>query len=357
MLKSIVFIALLTLLYGCGRTAGSSQHISEKSSGNLRFVTVEKSRFVAGNYSGSGHFQTVVKTVDKPEIYAHEDALEEAANYTLIENGKEKDESRIAVTKSNNEVESKVMLLLDLSGSIIDGGCNRSGSTCDQLIRSANDFIARVVRGGRFQIAIYYFNSRREIMPLSPQTEFPTGNTQILQNAIEQLRDESFIDRYLKGYDSTNLYGAVRQSGEKVCSWIDCERQESFEIGSVVVFTDGRDEADYMSKSEMLKSLKRNIQYYTIGIGNADNRTLIEISGRAHHFEASQENIQSAFTQAYNDILYNSSFYRIDYCPSTQEGSVRIKILFDDRKNGIRAYTREEKISIDTSSDLRCDIY
>ncbi len=358
MFRYMLLLAMLLALSGCGRTADDGGSLSLKSSGNLKFVTVQKNRFIPSGYLNGGHYQTVVRTLNKPEIYAQNDALEKADNYTLIENGKERDESKIAVKKSNNEVDNKVLLLLDLSGSIIDGGCHTTGSTCYQLIASAEDFLTNVINGGRFEIAIYYFNARREIMPLSSQVEFPTGNLTILKSAIEQLKDDAFVENYLKGYDySTNLYGAVVGAGEKVCSWIDCENNRNFETGSVVIFTDGRDEAGLVSKKSMLKSLKKSIQYYTIGIGNADNRTLIDISGKAHHFEASQDDVQSAFIEAYNDILYNSSFYKISYCPSTQEGKLRVKILFNDRDHGIRAYTEEEKISIEKGGDLRCDLY
>ncbi len=358
MIKTAFLLLLLLIAAGCGRTAGSGNTLQTKSSGNLAFVTVRKSHFVASDYSQGGHYQMVVKTRNKPEIYAQNDALENAKYYTLLENGKHKEESRVSVQKSNNEVDSKVMLLLDLSGSIIEGGCNTPGSTCYQLIESANDFISNIIQGGRYEIAIYYFNAKKEIMPLSAQSEFPTANVTILKNAIGQLKDDNFIERYLKGYDnSTNLYGAVKQSGEKVCAWIGCEDKNSFEMGSVVIFTDGRDLADLVSKRDMLKSLKPDIQYYTIGIGNADNKTLIEISGKAHHFEASEENIQSAFTEAYNDLLYNSSFYKLNYCPSTREGTLRVKLFFNDTEHHIRAYTDEDKITIDPQNDIRCDIY
>ncbi len=356
-MRNILFVIVLMLFAtGCGRTADSDSSLGT-TSGDLEFVTVQKSHFVSSNYSDTGHYQMVVKTLNKPDIYAIDDALEKAEYYALIENGKHKEESKITIQKSNNEVESKVMLLLDLSGSIIDGGCQESTSTCYQLIQSATDFVTNIINSGRFEIAIYYFNAKKEIIPLSSQTEFPTGNITVLKAAIEQLKDQAFVDRYLKGYDnSTNLYGAVVQSGDKVCSWIDCEDQNSFEIGSVVIFTDGRDLAELVSKEEMLKSLKSQLQYYTIGIGDADNKTLIQISGEAHHFEADQDNIQSAFTQAYNDILYNSSFYRIGYCPSTLDGTVRIKVLFDDTEHRIRAYTDEDKINLSDHPDFRCDI-
>lgn len=356
MVKTLLVIFTLLFIAGCGRTNDLNPDIDTKSNGKLELVTVEKSHFVTGNYPDSGHYQTIIKTVNKPDIYARNDALENPQNYTLYENNKHKEESVIQIQKSNNEVESTVMLLLDLSGSIIDEGCNVEGSTCNQLIKAANDFVDNIINNGKFKIAIYYFNSKKDIMPLSRETEYPTGNIDILKNAINQLKDQAFIERYLKGYDnSTNLYGAVKESGEKVCEWIDCEDQESFEIGSVVIFTDGRDLADIVSKKDMLKSLKKNLQYYTIGIGNADNKTLIEISGKARHFEASEENIEDAFSQTYNYILYNSAFYRINYCPSTQEGKVKIKIMFYDRANNIKAYTKEETIHID-QINVRCDI-
>ncbi len=353
MFKTALLFLLLLTITGCGRTAATGDSGDTRSSGDLSFTTVQKSRFVSGDYSLGGHWQMVVQTRNKPEIYAEKDALENPAYYTLLENGVHKEESRVSVEKSNNEVDSKVMLLLDLSGSIID-----NSSTRDQLISSANAFISNVIQEGRYDIAIYYFNAKKEILPLSSQSEFPTANVTILKNVIEKLRDESFVERYLKGYDfSTNLYGAVEQAGDKICSWIGCENKSRFEMGSVFIFTDGRDTAGLVSKQDMLKSLKPDIQYYTIGIGDADNRTLAEISGKSRHFEASAEDIQSAFTQAYKNLLYNSSFYKINYCPSTREGTIRIKLFFNDPENKIRAYTEEEKIQIDAQTDIRCDIY
>ncbi len=361
MYKSIGILIFFILLSGCGRVGSKDNSITtfgKKSSGDLEFITVKKSHFVSTNTQNSGYYQTIIKTIHKPDIYASDDQLEIASNYSLIENNKHKEESKISILKSNNEVNSEILLLLDLSGSIISEGCSTPGSTCRQLINSTMQFIDNIVgdANSNFQMAIYYFNAKKEIMPLSKQTEFPTGNATLLKNSIKQLNNPQFIQQYLQGYEnSTNLYGAVKQSGEKICDWIDCQNKSSFEMGSVVVFTDGRDLADIISKKDMLKSLKDNIQYYTIGIGDADNKTLIEISTKAHHFEASQDNIQSAFTDAYNNILYNSSFYQINYCPSTQEGSVRIKIFFDDKTNHIRAYTKEDKISLN-NLDLRCDL-
>ncbi len=360
MSKIAVLITIFLFLSGCGRVAdeNKSSSLSTKSSGKLQLITVKKSRFVANNDIDGGHFQTIIRTLNKPISYKQIDLLEDSYHYSLVENGKIKDESIIRVQKTDNTVKSKILLLLDLSGSILEGGCgdSNSDSVCNQLINSSNDFIDNIIKSGNFEIAIYYFNSKKSIFALSPQTEFPTANLTILKNAVEQLTDPNFVNTYLKGYNSTNLYGAIKQSGEKICSWIGCENKNGFEIGSVVVFTDGRDEAGIVGKKEMLKSLKDQIQYYTIGIGKADNETLKEISGKDHHFEASEQNIQSAFTQTYEDILYNSSFYRINYCPATLDGAVKIKILFEDEDQKIKTFTEEEKITIDSNSDFRCDL-
>ncbi len=359
MSKITILITIFLLLSGCGRIADENiSSVGASSSGKLQFVTVKNSRFVANDSIDGGHYQVIVKTINKPISYEQIDLLEDSDYYSLIENGKIKDESLISIQKTNNAVKSKILLLLDLSGSILEGGCSdeNSNSVCNQLIKSSNDFIDNIISNGAFEIAIYYFNSKKSILPLSSQTEFPTANLTILKNAIKQLQDPYFVNSYLKGYNSTNLYGAVEQSGEKVCSWTECENQNSFEIGSVVIFTDGRDLAELVSKKEMLASLKDQIQYYTIGIGDADNKTLIEISGENHHFEASEENIQSAFTQTYEEILYNSSFYRINYCPATLDGTVKVKIMFEDKNLGIKTYVKEEKIIMDDSIDFRCDI-
>ncbi len=362
MYKLISILTSILLISGCGRVAGENNNISasgKRTSGHLQFITVKKSHFVSTNDNDSGYYQSILKTLNKPDIYASDDQLEKNSNYILLENNKHKEESKISILKSNNNVNSKILLLLDLSGSIIDEGCDVPGSTCKQLIASTNQFIDDIVgdQNSNFQMAIYYFNAKKEIMPLSIQTEFPIANTTLLKNSIKQLSNPQFIENNLKGYDnSTNLYGAVKQSGEKICDWIDCGNQSNFEMGSIVIFTDGRDLADIVSKKDMLKSLKSDIEYYTIGIGNADNKTLTEISGKTHHFEASEKNIQSAFTNAYNNILYNSSFYQVNYCPSTKEGNIKIKIVFDDKTNHIKAYTQEDKISLNGKIDLRCDL-
>ena len=357
MFKTLFFTLLLLVIIGCGRTANNNSETSIKSSGKLEFITVEKSHYVAGDIPGDGHYQTVVRTVNKPVFYTKDEAdeLKKAQNYTLFENNKHKEESIVGIEKTNNEVESDVMLLLDLSGSIIDEGCSDKDSTCNQLIRAARTFVNDITKEN-FKISIYYFNAKKDIMPLSRQTEYPTSNIAILNQAINKLKDTSFVEQYLKGYDnSTNLYGAIKQSSEYVCNWVSCENSDSFKLGSIVIFTDGRDLANLVSKKDMLRSLKKNILYYTIGIGNADNKTLIEISGQERHVEASQDNIESAFNQTYENIRHNSNFYIIKYCPSTREGTVRIKILFNDKKNKIRAYTQEDKITIQ-DSDFRCDV-
>jgi hypothetical protein len=353
----LFFLTLLLFgIGGCGRTADFNSDTATNSSGKLQFITVTKSHFVAGDYPDSGHYQTVVRTLNKPDFYAQNDALEDENNYSLYENNKHTEESIIVIEKSNNEIESDVMLLLDLSGSIIDSGCNIEGTTCNKLTKAAHAFVNNIIQNGNFKIAIYYFNAKSEITPLTRQTEYPTSNLVILNDAIDKLKDSNFVQQYLKGYDnSTNLYGAVKQSGDKICSWIECDNENNFKMGSVVVFTDGRDTANLVSKKEMIKSIKDDIQYYTIGIGDADNKTLIEISGKERHFSSDAENVENAFSDTYNYILYNSSFYRINYCPSTRNGTVRIKIFFNDKDHNIKTYTQEDKISIN-NSDFRCDI-
>jgi hypothetical protein len=224
-------------------------------------------------------------------------------------------------------------------------------------VEESNKFIDNIIGKGSFEIAIYYFNSKKEIMPLSRNTEFPTTNKVALIDAVNAIKDPNFIETYLKGFNSTNLYGAVKQSSESVCTWIDCKNEDNFEIGSVVVFTDGKDLAEIVTKNDMLNSLEDNVQYYTIGIEkDADNPILIEISGKEHHFEASNDEIESAFTDTFNDILRNSNFYKINYCPATQEGVLKIKILFDDVENKIKAQTEEDTIRLNNNIDLRCDL-
>jgi hypothetical protein len=356
-----VFV-IFTLFIGCGRVGdgsfSSSNRVStsgSKSSGGLSFQTVKKSIYipsVTGQFSNSGHYRTVIRTSGKPEIYAENDLLKVDSNYKLIENGKIKDESKVVIERSNNEVKSKIMLLLDLSGSILE-----DEALSNQLIQESSTFINNILNNGSFEIAIYYFNSKKDIMPLSQNTESPISDAGMLTMALNNIKDPNFIDTYLKGFISTNLYGAVKQSSQRVCTWINCQDEGSFEMGSVIVFTDGKDLADIVTKADMLNSLEKNVQYYTIGIGKyADNRTLVDISGSEHHFEASSDKIESAFTDTFNDISRNSNFYQVNYCPATQRGNVAIKVLFEDSEHKIKAQTVEDMIKLNDGIDLRCDL-
>ncbi len=294
----------------------------------------------------------MIQTLNKPDIYAQEDdPLKEWRNYTLIENDIRKDETSLAIEKSENDVKSTVLLLLDLSGSIKEGFMQTLQTETNSFIQSntIND------------IAIYYFNSKKNIIPLDSETTYPTKDIVKLQKATDKLTDLSFIENELSGFDATNLYGAIEQSGEKVCSWMsDCTDKNSFEIGSIILITDGRDTADIVEFSEMTDSLKetKNLFYYALGIGDTANKTLEKIESQKDYyfkfFEGHEDSAQDDLKGIFDYVLNNSNFYTIKYCPATQTGTVKIEIEFDDGQ--FKAQTQKDTITLDNKIDLRCDL-
>jgi len=351
MFKLFTILTLLTLFNGCGRV-GSENDTQSTYNGDFILKTLNSSTYVQNSsYINNGHYETVIRTENRPSHYdtLDTDPFGDKNNYSLIENGNKKEETRLEVAKESQDINSSILLLLDLSGSI-----KEEVSFIEDLRTTTEDFINRSTKS---KIAIYYFNSTANIQPLDSSTQTPTNNYDVLRNALnEKLTVHSTFIQNLSGYTATNLYGAIEQSASVLCTNGICEQNTA--INSVVIITDGDDTAERVTYDNMIASLQTEINYYALGIGNTASDILKKISKTNNitfkFFESDKNSAEEDLKIIFNQVLSDNSFYTIKYCPATQIGLLNINIEFND--GNYKAKTINEEIDLNSASDLRCDL-
>ena len=371
---------ILVILFGCGRVGDEESKLKTSGapaidSGDIVFDIKSKSQLVDKNgnsYVDKGHYSLLAQSKDKT---GRPIGNLQNLTYEIYENNSNiaSSEAKVVLDKDTRVTTNNILLLLDFSGSLI-GDCGslqneveKDKNLCYQLVESAKTFIDNTVND-RQNVAIYYFNSKTTITALvTSRTSSATNNKSELKDGLNQLYDPTFRRDKLEGFSSTNLNGAVIEATKEACQWVgNCNYEnykpqdngnlEHFEFASIVVFTDGRDSAGIVSESKMFNFMNAHegLYYYTIGLGDVDTRVLSAI-GRDKYIPVSQN---SELDGAFDDLSlelsdWGNSFYKINYCPATQEGAVdiRIKVSSDDRTGII-----SDNITLPDNIDFRCDL-
>ncbi len=374
-----IMIALLALS-GCNRSGDGADvsSLGVRGGGEMLFDVKSPSRLVDRNgnsYVDQGHFSMLVQTKDK-----HGNPVGQLGDISsvLYENTSKtpSDESKVVFRKDQRNTTNQIALLLDFSESLIRDCDEVSGlmdekqrqeNLCYQLVESAKKFIDDTVSEQQ-TMAIYYFNSKTNITPLvTSNTAGSTDNKVALKAGLEKLYDKTFRETDLEGYTSTNLYGAVIEVTKVACQWVgSCNYDiykpqtktnlESFEFASIVVFTDGKDLAHRVRESEMLSFINKHdsLFYYTIGLGKVDTKVLKAIGKEKYIPVGKNSDLNGAFDDLSRQLgSWGNSFYKVEYCPAAQEGSVDIKIeAGDGNYHGII----KDHVTMPKNVDFRCDL-
>ena len=357
MRKYFVVLAIFTLFFGCGRVGSENSNIknfSQVSTGKEDFDIILKSRYIqnSNSYINQGHYSLLFK-------YAGE---AKNLDSSLFENGSKysssPDEATVKIDASGNSITNNILLLLDFSGSII-----RNRALRDQLKTSVISFIDGV---NNVKIAVYYLNSKEKITPIIAD---PMDNIFRLKEEINRLND-SYFERIIdENLISTNLHGGVIEASDIACNWIgNCRiethesevtlNKDNFEFASVVIFTDGKDQARWADEKDMFNAIKNNgaLFYQGVGVGDADRELIDKISTDEGIFN---ENLNTeSIKNVFNELTsWANSFYEAKYCPAAQKGSVDIKIEVKDRDNGSTVgFIQEKNVKLRDSEEFRCDI-
>ena len=222
------------------------------------------------------------------------------------------------------------MLLIDMSGSISAAG------KADQVVDAAKTFSDRVSKSQK--VGVYVFDGSAKITSVTPFTESKGS----VEGGIDGLKTWKAQD------PSTNLHGAIVEGVRELKTQLDRD-PKPLKFGTLVVFTDGTDQAARVKRDDMMKELRddkyENYQFYTVGVGTEfDQGELKDIGRDGSEFATDQTKIQASFDKIATRIEdVTKSYYLLSYCTPSRAGEhdVRIKATVKkdkDEKSGSLEY-------------------
>lgn len=212
-------------------------------------------------------------------------------------------ESQQTILPRSVAFELSSVLLLDMSGSVLESG------GLPTLQSAAHEFIDRV--SVEHAISIQLFDGREDLTEAVGFTE----NADALHAAVDALTELEVVD------PSTNLNGAVL-SGLSLLDSRELAAPESF-AGSLVVFTDGTDQAGRVSdEAAAAAAAATHHSTFSIGLGaEIDKPHLSALGQGGAEFASDGTEISEAFNRIADAIEARSqSFYALGYCSPKRAG-------------------------------------
>ena len=246
-------------------------------------------------------------------------------DFTIYEKGRNdacpkvisSNESFARVAPSSQIFVYNTMLVLDLSGSVI-------GNSLTELKEASKSFIENVMTGGgpdnpdgSFKMGIWWFDGEDELHKLVGFT----NDKSVLKSTIDGITPEISTD------PSTDLYGAVIKATQVAYDRLEEYRQNDIlAASSIVLFTDGTDQAARHSYAEALStvnSASASVKYFTIGLGDEiDEDVLTSLGRNGTIFATNKEELEETFRET-ADLVWAeaNSFYLFEYCSPKRDGS------------------------------------
>lgn len=265
-------------------------------------------------------------------------------NFNIFERGRNdqcfnaisSSESFAKISPNSQVFRNSTFLVLDLSNSVLS-------SSLVQLKSASIGFIDNVMPttpDEAFKMGIYWFDGEDSLHLLKELT----SDAEELKTAINGITDTISQD------PSTDLYGAVIKATdiatEKLAGF---EALDVFAAASVVLFTDGTDQAARYSRSAAVEKVNRadnNITFFSIGLGNEiDEAVLAQIGKTASVFADNSQELEARFNEISLSVAGQAnSFYLFEYCSPKRDGSGSNELI-------IQAVDGERKGAVSTSFD------
>ena len=231
-------------------------------------------------------------------------------------------ESQFTIANTEEAFAFDLMLVLDMSGSMVDSG------DADILLDAAETFVQDESTGKEVAIAI--FDGRPNIQLI---VDF-TPHESLLLAAIDSLRDYVVVD------SSTNLYGAVIDGLDALD---DRAAEAGLHAASLVVFTDGSDHAGYYDFTEALAAVELSPHtVFTIGLGSEYDVDVLTQLGRDGFVEAAAATELSDAFEAINGNVTDlaASFYAVMYCTPARANLHDLTLeVIPNNPDGILSYS------------------
>ncbi len=244
-----------------------------------------------------------------------------ASNFSIYEQGRNDDcfnsisasESFARISPNSQIFTNHALLVLDLSNSVLSSSLSELKSASASFI----DNVMPSVPTPSFTMAIYWFDGEDELHVLHPLS----SDKSELIAAVEAIGSDISND------PSTDLYGAVIKSTDIAEDLLDASVQNNtIGAASVVIFTDGTDQASRYPESQALEAVDKadsNISYFTIGLGaEIDSEVLEQIGKTFSVFAGNKEELETTFNQLSQKVSERAnSFYLFEYCSPKRDGS------------------------------------
>ncbi len=244
-----------------------------------------------------------------------------SSNFTIFEKGRNDDCPReVSSFEANSRIRPhsqiftfNTILILDLSASV-------TATSLSELKEAAKSFIDQVQPedvGEAYRMGIWWFDGENELHLL---VDFTQSNAE-LKAAVDGITTTISSD------PSTDLYGAVikgmAKAEEVLASY---EAQDIISAVSMVVFTDGTDQAARYLKQDALDAVNNNnsnVTSFTIGLGEEIDETVLNQIGRdGSFFAADKAELETIFSEIALLVWGEAnSYYLFEYCSPKRDGS------------------------------------
>jgi hypothetical protein len=244
-------------------------------------------------------------------------------------------ESQQTIQAKSQNYQMYSLLLLDLSGSILESGA------FDSLTQAANLYVDQVLGNGQNgqQIAIYSFDGRPELNPVVGFTSDPGAlKSGIAGLATRQCTTDgdcaAFPDHrtcaaWMCVDNSTNLNGAVVGGINLLEGQLQANAAVQFKDAAMVLMTDGSDEAARVSAATAQGKVNGSqVHVFTVGLaGEVDSQALRSFGKDGYVSAQNASQLGQAFTDIANRIVALSSrFYLLEYCSPKRNGSHQLTL-------------------------------
>ena len=264
-------------------------------------------------------------------------------NFTIYEQGRNDEDFRqISIDEADRVISDNApvfnyntILLLDLSGSVIN-------SNLTELKSASIEFVNEALSSGNSstEVGIWWFDGNDKLHRL---INFTNQKSDLI-SAINGIDGSTSRDK------STDLFGAIMKGTELAEATLEqAELEDVLAAASIIVFTDGTDQAARYTKEEAFSKVSKanaSINYYTIGLGNEiDDDVLNKIGKTSSVFADDTSKLNDKFKEIANLISGEAnSYYLFQYCTPKRDGSGMNKLR-------IEVEDGESKGTKDTSFD------
>ncbi|MDM8551855.1 hypothetical protein QUF72_17360 [Desulfobacterales bacterium HSG2] len=331
-LKAVIIIGLCVLcVVSCGDSNGNDDDddSATETCDCSSSATVEKSGLVLSLADQDEETPANVSVLFKVETDNDEPVIDlNVSNVRIFEDGESisEYESQLAILPKPGKFTSYTLLLLDLSGSVLES------ESLPELKKAAEGFVNAMMPDpgdddfGEIEIGIWWFDGATNIHQLA---SFTTDSYRLITEI-------DTIDENISSDSSTNLYGAVIQGIDRVENLAD-EKENSISVGSLVIFTDGKDQAGRKTKEVALNAVDNadeDISVYSIGLGGEIDEPTLKLIGRDDFvFAEDIDELVTQFEKIANNIREDvKSYYLLEYCSPKRKGShdLKISVMHED---------------------------